>query len=345
MLRNRPPTQSTPFVGRSRELAEVVDRLRRADCRLLSLVGPGGIGKSRLALQAVQSLLDLELTSGLSVPLFAHGVCFVQLGAVSSASYVAPAIAEVAGLAFYDNSPPKQLLDYLSKKSMLLVLDNVEQMLKCVDLISEILSVAPGVKILSTTQATLNLHEEWFYRVDKLSYPEVDSGYPVNLEQFDALQLFVKCAQRALATFAFGREYQHVIQICRLVEGMPLAIEMAATWLKVMPCSKIAHAIAHDFDLLSTRWQNMPERQRSMRAVFQYSLQLLSVEAHAVLMRLSVFRGGFQPEAAERVAGASLQMLAQLAEKSLLYTTADGCFQMHGLLRQFCYETFQASDA
>lgn len=342
---HHPPLQATPFVGRTKELTEVVNRLRQPDCRLLSLVGPGGIGKSRLALQAIHELLELEVVTQALSPTFAHGICFVELAAVSSISAIAPAIAGAADFAFYDNFPPRQqLLDFLREKSMLLVLDNFEHLLEGVDLIRDILAVAPGVKVLSTTQSTLNLHEEWSYRVDKLPYPEVDTDDAMNAEQFDAVQLFMQSAQRVMANFTLATESQHVIRICRLVEGMPLAIEMAAAWLKVIPCAKIADAIAHGLDPLAARWQNVPERQRTIRAVFQHSLQMLSSDAHTALMRLSVFRSGFRPEAAEQVAGTSLEMIAQLIEKSLLYTTTTGRCQMHGLLRQFCHELFQSNE-
>ena len=163
------------------------------------------------------------------------------------------------------------------------------------------------------------------------------------MEKYDAVQLFVQSASRVRVEFSLAAEQTQVVRICQLVEGMPLGIELAAAWLKVLPVEKIAREIERGLDILSTRLRNMPERHHSMRAVFEHSWQLLAEEEQEVLKRLSVFRGSFTHEAAEQVAGASLVILTMLVEKSLVRVTETGRFQMHELLRQFAGEKL-ASD-
>lgn len=321
------PSQLTPFIGRKQELADILRRLQDPTCRLLTVVGPGGMGKSRLAMQAAQLL-----------PPPPHGVWFVQLAPVTTANGMVAAIAEALNFVFYSNVPPRQqLLDYLREKALLLVLDNFEHLLPSVDLISDILAVAPAVKILVTSRAALNLQEAWFHPIAGLPYPEPTAVPGEVVETYDAVQLFVQCARRTRVSFALAAEQESVVRICQLVEGMPLGIELATTWLKMLPCEQIAQEIQRSLDFLTTRLHNVPARQRSMRAVFEQSWQLLSEDERAVLGRLSVLRG-FRQEAAEQVAGASLSLLAGLVEKALVRATLTGRYQMHELLRQFAAE-------
>jgi predicted ATPase/DNA-binding XRE family transcriptional regulator len=344
------PSQATPFIGREKELADITRRLEDPTCRLLTLVGPGGIGKTRLAIQAAQHLVDAQPTE----LIFVHGIIFVPLTPVSSLSGLVSAIAEAANFTFYSNVPPQQqLLDYLREKEMLLVLDNFEQLLTSpegedvsgADLIAEILAVTPAVKLLVTSREALNLQEAWFHPIAGMAFPEPPpkpspsqgEGW-VGVEAYDAVRLFGQSARRARVGFSLAAERESVARICQLVEGMPLGIELAAAWLKTLACDQIAHEIERSLDILSTRLHNVPERHRSMRAVFEQSWRLLAEAEQTVLQRLSVFQGGFQQEAAEPVAGASLVTLAILVEKSLLQVTAGGRYQMHELLRQFAGE-------
>jgi len=349
------PTQPTSFVGRAKELADVIRRLTDRDCRLLTLVGPGGIGKTRLALQTAQAFLDSQFGQGF----FAYGVVFVPLVAVGSINGMVSAMAEAANFRFYSNLPARQqLLDYLREKEMLLVLDNLEHLLSpseegaqsegglagAAELIAEILAAAPKIKILVTSREALNLQEAWFHPVEGLSFPPPPASLEEEgtqnkggdgLEKYDAVQLFVQSAQRARVEFSLAAVRAHVIRVCRLVEGMPLALELAATWLKVLPIEKIAQELEQNLNVLSTRLQNMPERHRSMRAVFDQSWQLLTETERNTLKQLSVFKGSFDHPAAEQVAGATLITLAILVEKSLLRVTESGRYQLHELLRQF----------
>jgi predicted ATPase len=330
------PSQLTPFIGRKDELAAITCRLQDPACRLLTLVGPGGIGKTRLAIQAAQNLIDIQ-SKGIA---FAHGVIFVPLSPVSSPGSLISAIAEAADFGFYsDVSPRQQLLDYLREKEMLLVLDNFET---DADLITEILATAPAVRILVTSREALNLQEAWFHPVDGMSFPKEGMGEGKALEEYDAIRLFVQSACRAQVGFSLAAKQQSVARICRLVEGIPLAIELAAAWLKVLSCDEIAREIEHSLDFLATQHTNVPERHRSMRAVFEHSWRLLAEAEQDVLKRLSVFRGGFRQDAAESVAGASLIILKTLVEKSLLRPTDTGRYQMHELLRQFAAEKIES---
>lgn len=349
------PTQTTPFVGRRQELAEVLRRLRDPSCRLLTLVGPGGIGKTRLALEAARALqgrsgsgADIDTVEGEadSLPQFKDGIVFVALQPVSAPSGIAPSIADALGLQFYGGAPiQEQLLDYVRSKEMLLLLDNFEHLLAGTDLVSGLLTAAPGVKVLATSREALKLHEEWFHPLAGMRLPPAaharPSGEPGEGEQFpetnaapDAVQLFAQTAQRALVSFDAETELKDIVRICRLVDGMPLGIELAASWLKVLSCAQIADEIERGMDILVARHQNVPARHRSMRVVLDHSWALLSEDAQAVLQRLSVFQGGFLPEAAA-VAEANLLTLADLVDTSWIYRGADGRYQMHELLRQY----------
>jgi predicted ATPase len=323
---------------------------------LLTLVGPGGIGKTRLALQAAQNLVEAPIAS----MAFPDGIYFVPLASISEPDFLVSAIAEALHFSFYSNVEPKQqLLDYLREKSMLLVLDNFEQLLtppaaspgeslsevgkiEGTTLLTEILATAPAVKILVTSREALNLQEEWFHPVAGMAYPPAE-GLEVAetaeaLETYSAVQLFSQCARRVRPGFSLATEKKGVVWICRLVEGMPLGIELAAAWLKILSCDQIARQIEHDLDFLATSFRNVPVRHRSMRAVFEHSWDMLSEAEQAVLRRLSVFQGGFQPAAAAQVAGASLPGLAALVEKSLVQLSSTGRYQLHELLRQFAEE-------
>jgi predicted ATPase/DNA-binding SARP family transcriptional activator len=319
------PRLTTSFVGRERELDEIARRLGNADCRLLTLIGPGGVGKSRLALHFAAERADQ----------FSHGITFVPLAPVSSLDFLAPAIAEALRFSFYGPEEPLwQLANFLREKELLLVLDNFEHLLPGADLLAHLLDHAPAVKFLVTSQERLNLQEEWLLEVPGLACP---NGNPAHdIESYSAVRLFLERARRVQSGFALADEEKPAVsRICRLVGGTPLGIELASSWVRVLSCREIAQQIETNIDFLETSLRNVPERHRSLRAVFDYSWQLLSAEERTVFRRLSLCRGGFRTAAARAIAGASLPSLMSLADKSFLRRTADGRYEVPEVLSQY----------
>jgi predicted ATPase/DNA-binding SARP family transcriptional activator/Tfp pilus assembly protein PilF len=330
-LHNLPPAL-TPFVGREEERAELADLLANPDCRMVTLFGLGGIGKTCLALQAAADQIGA----------FAHGVHFVPLASISSAKLLVPTMADTLNLPFHGSQDPKeQLLNYLREKELLLVLDNLEHILESSTLLAEILRHAPDMVLLVTSRERLNLQEEWVYEVEGLGYPKDQAAQ--DLESYSAVELFWQCARRARQHFAPSEaETPYVVRICQLVEGMPLGIELAAAWLPVHTCGEIAGEIERNLDILATSLRNVPERHRSLRATFEHSWNLLSEAEKGLFARLSVFRGGFRREAAAVVAGASPSALSALLDKSLIHRVSSDRYDVHELLRQYAAEKLES---
>ncbi|MCE7989218.1 MAG: hypothetical protein DYG89_49320 [Caldilinea sp. CFX5] len=350
-VRHNLPAQPTPFVGRTSELAALLDSLQDPACRLLTLVGPGGMGKTRLAVAVAQQVLDaVEQENSKSRPegsrqnlKFADGIFFVALATVTAPDGIAAAIASAVNFSFYsDAASEQQLLAYLREKQMLLILDNFEHLLAGADFVAALLAAAPGIKIIVTSREGLPLQEAWFRPLAGLAFPTREAAPASRSAEWDAVQLFAQCAQRAQPDFNLAAVQAQVVQICQLVGGMPLAIELAAAWLKVLSAETIVQELQRGLDLLTTTQRNMPERHRSMRLVLEQSWQMLSGTEQRVLRRLSVFRGGFAQAAAMAVAGATLFDLVQLVEKAFLQvtqaSTGEGRYQLHELLRQYAEE-------
>ena len=326
MLTSTLPATTTSFVGRTEELSKIADLLADSECRLLTLLGPGGIGKTRLALQAAAQQLDY----------FTDGVYFVALTSVSSPDLIPSAVAGALQRSFYAMN---EIVGYLRERQILLVLDNFEHLLEGSSLLVDFLQAAPDVKLLVTSRERLNLQEEWVLALEGLRVPEAVLTAP--LESYPAVQLFAQRARQVQASFLLNDHLQAVKTICQRVEGMPLGLELAASWLRVMSCEQIAAQMTNSIDFLTTPLRNVPERHRSLRAVFEQSWNLLSEREKAVLMRLSVFRGGFDLEAAEQIAGTSLPLLAGLADKSLIRLHSNGRYDLHELLRQYASEKLE----
>lgn len=335
------PIALTPFFGREQELVDLERLLADPECRCITLVGPGGIGKTRLALEVAEQHKHK----------FTGGSAFVALASVESFDAMIRAVANAIHFAFYGPSDPKvQLLNYLRERQMLLVVDNVEHLLvegsirgTAAELLIDILQQAPGVKLLVTSREILNLQDEWPFEVHGLSFPTVNATD--RFDEYSAVALFIQRARRAYPGFEMKpADKASVARLCRLVEGMPLAIELAATWIRILPPSEIAKEIEHSLDFLKAQMRDVPERHRSMRAVFDHSWQMLSAEEKQVLCKLSVFRGGFQRQAAEQVADASLPVLSSLVIRSLIRRTASGRYDLHELIRQYA-ETKLAEDS
>ncbi len=343
------PPQPTAFVGREAELAEISQYLHSAEAQLLTLVGPGGIGKTRLALQAAARCIDPETGFDLS---FTDGVFFVPLAAGPDQDAPNATLLEAMADALrYDLQgpvhPQAQLLTRLRDKRMLLILDNFEHVVAEARTLGDILRLAPGIKLLVTSRARLNLAEEWLLEVKGLAYPATAEALTVEAAlRFSAVALFAQQARRVSAGFRLRlQDVPAVARLCQLVEGVPLGIELAASWLRVLTCGEVVAEIEHGLDFLTTGLQNVPERHRSLRAVFDHSWALLSTAEQEVFQKLAVFRGGFQREAATEVVGVSLPVLAELVDKSLLRRTAGGRYEVHDMLRQYAAERLQANAA
>jgi predicted ATPase/DNA-binding CsgD family transcriptional regulator len=332
-LHNLPP-QPTPFIGREPEIAEIVELLTDEDCRLLTLLGPGGIGKSRLSTESIRRLTEND---------FEHGVFYVPLAPLTSADNIVTTVIGVLGIMIgEDGTPQEELVKFLSGRNLLLVMDNFEHVLDGADLVADILSASSNVKILVTSREALNLQQEWVWHVRGMRFP--DDTTIDDIDKYSALKLFLDRAKRVRREFSVDSELDDAIRICQLVGGMPLAIELSVSWLKTLSCQDIIKQIERGIDFLSTRARDIPERHRSIRAVFDYSWNLLSSDEQAVFPRLSIFRGGFTLEASENVARADLMTLSGLVEKSMVRRDNTGRFDIHELLRQYAEEKLDEVD-
>jgi predicted ATPase/DNA-binding SARP family transcriptional activator len=336
--RHNLPSQPTPFVGRVPELSKIAGFLADPSCRLLTVVGHGGVGKSRLAIQAAEA----------QVGAFADGAWFVPLAPLSSVDLLASAIVDALPVSSFGSVDPRvQLLNTLREKRVLLLLDSFEHLLEGATLVTEMLDSAPGLKVLVTSRERLNLRGEWLFPLRGMRAPVdgdtvLSEGAVATLEDYSAVRLFVQCARRAWPDFSLASaEASGAVRICQLVGGMPLAIELAAPWVRMMPCREIAREIEENLDFLTTALRDMPPRHRSMRAVFDHSWRLLSAEERDALSRLSVFRGGFRREAAEAAVGASLPLLSALVDKSWLRSAPSGRYEMHELIRHYTDKKLQ----
>jgi predicted ATPase len=324
---DRLPVHPTPLVGRQRELAELGQLLADPACRLLTLVGPGGVGKTRLAIRAARQFGHF----------FADGVAFVPLAPLTSTHFIVPAIAQALGFGFSGPAEPqKQLQQYLYDKHLLLIVDNVEHLLLdgAAEMISDLQAHARCVTLLITSREALDLRAEWVFEVHGLPVPE---GLPPDeAAEADAVELFLQRARRADVGFRLVADDLPAIQhICQLVAGLPLAIELAASWVRTLNCAEIAAELERGLDLLTTSARDVPARHRSMRAAFDHSWKLLPPIEQHVLQGLSVFRGSFTREAAEHVTGAGLPLLSSLAAKSLIRRAPLGRYDLHELLRDY----------
>jgi predicted ATPase/DNA-binding SARP family transcriptional activator len=341
------PRPLTTLVGRERELARLHELLDDPACRLVTLVGPGGIGKTRLALEVAAARRAAQARG--APARHRDGVVFVSLVGASPARPEEAADLVVANLAgalgvslAVPRDPLELLVDHLTGRELLLVLDNLEQLRDAAGVVAELLRRAPGVQVLATSRRRLGLGVEWLVEVPGLPWPPAEAG--AEAAGYEAVQLFQERA-RLLRPDLPARSAEGAGRVCRLLAGVPLAIELAAHWVRSASPAAIADRLAGGLDLLQTTEQDVEQRHRSLRAVIDWSWQLLSDQERDALARLSVLRGGFDLDAAAAVAGAGLPLLASLVDQSLVMVGEDGRYGMHELLRQYAAERLAADPA
>ena len=335
------PAADDGFVGRSGELVRITDLLSRDECRLLCLTGPGGVGKTRLARRAMQLL----------APSQADGALFIALEDAETPAQFGLRLAQEAGVATGQRGGDAlaRAIDAWRDKRLLLVLDNFEQLAPHAALVERLLRECLGLKLLVTSRARLQLADEWSMPVEGLPCPDPEDGD--RIEAFDAVRLFVKAARRVEPGFAPGAEGAEgaaIVDICRQVDGLPLALELAAAWVRMLSCAEIARELRQGTELLRAADARHPARQASIEAVFEGSWQRLSEAERTALARLSVFQGGFAVETARAVAGASLPVLGALADKSLLAKDREkdrDRMRLHPLVQQLAALQLEAQGA
>lgn len=317
------PQASTSFVGRTSELRDLHTLLHHDGTQLITIMAQGGMGKTRLALELAQYNLHH----------YSDGVYFIQLAPVQGKLGVMTAIANELGLQHYDESQDMQdnLLRYLSSQTMLIILDNFEHVQASATLVSSILAACPSLKIIVTSRERLRLQREIVYPLNGLTMTD-------NIND-EAMQLFVLSTQRILPDYSLSKaDAPHVQQICELVEGLPLGIELAAGWMDTLSPEMIASEIKKSLSILETDLVDIPERHRSIQATFAYTWERLSPDEQATMMTFSLFKGGITKDAAQTVALANVRVLRQLVNKSLLYHHPSERYSIHELLRQYCFD-------
>jgi predicted ATPase/DNA-binding CsgD family transcriptional regulator len=311
------------FIGRSDDVDALRDRLLSSGCRLLTLIGPGGMGKSRLAKRVIQDVWQH----------YPDGVFVSWLAPLHDPKLLAQAIADSLSLQIQHDDVEAELCEYLRPRKLLLYIDNFESLVDAAPLLTRLLDAAPELQILVTSRIALNLRYEWLYEVHGMAFDETYG---------EAQQLFIDRAR--LNRDRLTESELHGIQnICELVEGMPLAIVLAAGWLRTLPIETIANEIEHGLDLLKTRDRDWEERHRSIRTVFDSSWKLLADNERRIMQRFGLFCGGASAEALREVTGATVDVLADLVDQSMITRDAEGRYQITELLRQYAEEQFLAS--
>src|SRR5215211_7506518 len=344
---NNLPIQPTPLLGREREVAEIANSLRRGDVRSLTLTGTGGTGKTRLALQSAAELIDE----------FEDGVFFVALAPVSDPELVASTLAGALSVSESAGRTLKEdLRDYLSNKELLLVLDNFEQVVDTAPLVGELLSGCPGLKVLVTSRTLLRIYGEHEYAVRPLELPDPRHLPPIEeLRHYEAIRLFTERARAARADFSLTNENaQAVAEICARLDGLPLAIELAAARIKLLSPQAMCARLGDPLKFLTGGARDLPERQRTLRGAIAWSHVLLNEDEQALFASLSVFSGGCALDAVEPVCDLEddlfvdvLEGLSSLVDKSILrqeeMVEGEPRFVMLETIREYARERLEAN--
>lgn len=328
------PNTLVPFIGRRSELQQISRFLASQDCRLVTLVGPGGVGKTRLAMRAAAD----------DAPGWTHGAWLVSLDDVAPPD-LETTLANALGLATQHTHLKTYLYDYLRGKEMLLLLDNFEQLMSRTNLVKSLLDYAPDLKIIVTSREQLGIRGEQVIQVDGLKYPNAsqlktlaDTELANFSQMFSAVRLFVENARRVSPGFAPSRDnLPAIVRICQQVAGLPLALELAAAWVRIFSCDEIQARLEQNLTLLRRRTTDVPGRHANMEAVFEHSWVLLPADGQDALRKLAIFRGQFSLQAAEQIAGIAPEQLAMLLDKSLLRRPEPTIFALHPLLQKYAY--------
>jgi predicted ATPase/DNA-binding SARP family transcriptional activator len=339
------PPVLTRFFGRQQESARLVDLLSRRTVRLVTLAGPGGVGKTRLAVEAARHLGRV----------FANDICLVELAGVIDGRSVDDAVAAALRLPTNGRSSAEAVVEYLRDKTVLLVLDNCEHVAKaCARLVQMLCREAAGLTVLATSRIPLHLAEEHVVRLEPFATPVISSADQLtvaNWLSFDAIQLFTNRAAQSLLQFTLtDTNVLAVARICQQLDGIPLAIEIAAAQTRALPVEAIAERLGHRFAWQNRRAPESMPRQRTLHTLIDWSYGLLSTQARAVLRRLAVFVGGWTLEAAEAVSVPGepcVEVLAELVDHSLVVFGADSerrRYSMHETIRQFAQEQLRGTE-
>ena len=323
-IKHNLPADTTPFVGRHHEIESISGLIKNQNHRLITILAPGGMGKSRLAIQAARQQLDN----------FADGVFFVPLQPLSAPDQIVIAIGDSIGFVFLPDArtPERQLLDFLADKVMLLVLDNYEHLLAGTHHITDILLHASAVRILVTSREKLNLTSETIIHLQGLTYDRDGA-------QSDAADLFVDTVKRLTPSYKDSSDHQAIIDhICQLTEGMPLALLLAAAWSDTLTLAQIAGEIERSIGFLEQEKSDLPQRHRGIRAVFEPTWERLTESEQLMLAKFSIFAGGCTYDAAQQITGATPSILQSLVNKALIIHSTEGRYEMHELLRQYAEE-------
>ncbi len=332
------PRQSTAFVGRTGEIASIKHLLLdTVECQLVTLVAPGGMGKTRLAIKAAEECVDA----------FQDGIHFVELEGVAAMDELLTALASVLQIPLQSGRDlSRTLVEALQPAAMLLVLDNIEALAGNAAWLTTLTMAAPEVKILATARERLHLQTEWVFDVEGLRYPELAPagiGETVRMlangwQEYSALRLFAERARRSRLHLRIDDEVDALLRIARLTEGSPLALELAAAWVRSMTPRQIAADLERSLDLLRNQMHDRVSRHTSLRAVFEQSWAFLTADEQATLAALAIFRGSFTREAVSDIVGAAQSQLTMLVDRALLRQNANGRYALHSQIREFAAE-------
>jgi predicted ATPase/DNA-binding SARP family transcriptional activator len=319
------PIQTPAFVGREQELEELEQLVKSPDNRMISLIGPGGIGKTRLATQFAAQAAHY----------FPDGVYFISLASIQKPDFIPTLLAEALKFTFYGpGDQMEQLVKYLHSMKVLLVIDNFEHLrLEGAKLMAILLGRTHQLKIVVTSRERLNMISETILEVHGLPFPATSDTE--DIDKFTSVKLFIHNAQRIYPRFPYENNLAEIAGICRQVNGIPLGILLASSWVRVFSCQEIASEIGKNIDFLSSTAPDFDPRHRSLRAVFDQSWELLAEHEQQILRRLSIFSAGFSAHAAQQVCDATQLSLAVFADKSVLYHRQDNRYEMLETFQQY----------